>query len=1362
MAEIKNTFIKGKMNQDLDPRIMPNGEYRKAQNLAISRSEGSTVGEFENILGNVKISDLSLSTGSNDPNIEIIGYTVDESNNIGYFIATNNTDHYIFSVNLSTGLQAPTILVQGSFLNFNKDYIITGINLIEDFLFWTDNYNQPRKINVTKPLGHYTNEDQISVAKYAPYKPILVMDRSQTTIVSPNPAISTSTIVVADSSGVKVGDIVTEKDKLATQQITGLVVVIGKPATNTLTLSSSVTISNGTKLDFSRSSMTNKSSKYMSNRSSGNATITGTFPNKTYQIKGASTADTKFLYNDNNGIPKIGDLVTSTVSGIPADTRVASVSVVDNTGAFQSITITLDKDTTFPPNTTPFISISDNPDYDINWKGDSEWLDDKFVRFSYRFKFEDNEYSLMAPFSQPMFIPRNYSEFGGGLDSVTDDMDNAYKSTIISWFENNIDNILLKIPTPDGNANYTQLINNLHLSEIDILYKESDALAVKVLDTLNITPSTTVLPSIAYDDFIHGDISEYYVEYNYTSNKPYKTLPQNQTTRVSDKVPVKALSQEVIGNRIVYGNYLDKHSSPNKIAFSATAQNKDTRYDNYTQFPKHTLKQNRTYQVGFVLSDRYGRQSDVILSSYDDVSSIPGSTVFHPYNTLDRQTTDPVIQWLGDVLSVQLNETIGESGSSQDGHPGIYSASNPLGWYSYKIVVKQQEQEYYNVYLPGFINGYPVTQQVDTNKLFFTTLISDNINKIPRNLKEVGPSDNEYNSDEIITIRVNNPIIDNKSQASYRKDTPWNAQYYPNNISQNVLSIATVRDMEIQAIPFKPAVTSGEYGESAILQTYNYFTPGDPTSGIEDVNEIPEPTGKIPWGTTGPDPSIYDGESNPLVVKISSTENGNNSIGARVFTTSVYDSSNNNQLSMIPFLSIAETKPVYSILDIFWETSLSGNLITLNSLIDSQYGGLVRANFTAATFPESINSEQTIGNNFDFITGSGSVAASGSITINSLNITAPNQTVPDDTFSVSLNSSTNRFQVKSNANARFAYNSNSSVNDVYTITVNVTYNDGSGTYTDDIILNNISLANIAPRNINCSNPNGLNNTSTIIKNFTVDDNGSADTSGTPAINTLNLLWSKVSNGTKTVNGVTTDLDAGFFEFSNTVPGRLQIGSGYSLTNEVTYNVTVKVSDLNGVGSDSLSTQCTIQFTTGIPNVPVAICRGNQRTGAITCGNSIEYQFLASDTAGATGSYPTGYNQSGTIYYNVSDQAPSDIQPVSTGALTQGVMYINTSFVNTSTTATSEIIYTIQYRADANSSWTQATEENGNTVALSETLSSDNNIVDTASFVFDLAGEYRLITQRVSGVACANQNSSSFNVDFGDDTYGPNNCPTPIP
>ena len=71
MAEIKNTFLKGKMNKDLDARLLPNGEYRDAQNVQISRSEGSTVGEFENILGDLAVA----STGSST--VKIMGYFTD-------------------------------------------------------------------------------------------------------------------------------------------------------------------------------------------------------------------------------------------------------------------------------------------------------------------------------------------------------------------------------------------------------------------------------------------------------------------------------------------------------------------------------------------------------------------------------------------------------------------------------------------------------------------------------------------------------------------------------------------------------------------------------------------------------------------------------------------------------------------------------------------------------------------------------------------------------------------------------------------------------------------------------------------------------------------------------------------------------------------------------------------------------------------------------------------------------------------------------------------------------------------------------------------------------------------------------------
>ena len=57
MAEIKNNFIKSKMNKDLDDRLVPTGEYRDALNIAISRSEGENVGALENVLGNDLIFD---------------------------------------------------------------------------------------------------------------------------------------------------------------------------------------------------------------------------------------------------------------------------------------------------------------------------------------------------------------------------------------------------------------------------------------------------------------------------------------------------------------------------------------------------------------------------------------------------------------------------------------------------------------------------------------------------------------------------------------------------------------------------------------------------------------------------------------------------------------------------------------------------------------------------------------------------------------------------------------------------------------------------------------------------------------------------------------------------------------------------------------------------------------------------------------------------------------------------------------------------------------------------------------------------------------------------------------------------------
>ena len=69
MAEIRNTFIKSKMNRDLDDRLIPNGEYRTALNVGVSQAEGADVGTLQLTLGNLEISEIDL--GLLDCNVKV-------------------------------------------------------------------------------------------------------------------------------------------------------------------------------------------------------------------------------------------------------------------------------------------------------------------------------------------------------------------------------------------------------------------------------------------------------------------------------------------------------------------------------------------------------------------------------------------------------------------------------------------------------------------------------------------------------------------------------------------------------------------------------------------------------------------------------------------------------------------------------------------------------------------------------------------------------------------------------------------------------------------------------------------------------------------------------------------------------------------------------------------------------------------------------------------------------------------------------------------------------------------------------------------------------------------------------------------
>ncbi len=1352
MAEIKNTFLKQKMNQDIDSRLLPNGEYREAINLMISRSEGSTVGEFENVLGNTVIREIDGNESV------VIGHFIDETNNIVYFLwtdfdspsgvrATNSNNCGITQISLNAPY-TPTILVEGWFLNFNKSFPVTGINKVEDLLFWTDNNNQPRKINVqlAQNAGHYTNEDQISVAKYAPCEPVIVLDRYNTRITG---TVSTSAVVNidGDTSNVKIGDIVSEFETITIPtEITEKRFVIAINSSTQVTLNKAITTTtSGLKIVFERPTMTNKAQEQNANGATSSIT----------SIAGSGLTAT-YLFNAgfDQVLPEVGMIVTGpnataasniTITSVVADYAPAPASGdSDYPLAYNQITLKFSKDVSAAPYSWVggnSITIGVNQFYDGDWKGDDAFLEDKFVRFSYRFKFEDNEYSLMAPFSQPMFIPKQYSEFGGGQNPDFVDMDNAYKSTVVNWFENNIDNIVLKTPMPYNNPQ--TMLSSLLATEIDLLYKESDALAVKVLDTVKFVDlASNAFSSILYVDPVHGDnVNQFFYNYNYSSNKPYKTLPENQTTRVYDKVPVKALAQEMIGNRVVYGNYVDKHSSPDSIPFSALISDKRPYNDNFIQYPYHNLKQNRTYQVGFVLSDRYGRQSDVILSSYDNVDGINGSTVFAPYNTVTEQINNPIIDWLGTSLNIRIDSAIGQA--TTGGQPGIWNATtNPLGWYSYKVVVKQQEQEYYNVYLPGFVNGLPITGTDEENKSSFSVLLSDNINKVPRNLQEVGPTDTEYSSSEMLYIRINNPNINKKLNRPYGyplKTSAWNQQYYPGFLSQEVLSIATVKDMEISGIPFKPNAPEGTYGATGV----------DTSAAIE----TPVSIGSIPWGTSPVLQPFYNSDLNPFAIKIDTTANGKVALATTVpivpggvgADTNAEDGTGSSDIiTMQPFLSVAETKPVYSLLEIFWETSLQGKINTLNSLINSQYAGITTISSSSATFLESAATATQIGNSLTFATGGGTTVTNAShLTVTLLSAfrqsDVTQSTDVKSNFDLALKSGQAQAVYDLDTATTFFYSNTSQANpstDVYNITIKTVYDNGSGdpgfpfTDTHSYVA---TLGNVAPSfTTNPMNPTGITIASTTIKQYAAV-NGTAKTSN----NTDELVFSLGSGNPSSVTN----------QFTMSSSGLLSTNS--ALTEGDTWVIIITATDVNGSG---LSTNATITFTVGVQHVPQAICNNNQLSSVAACTQSYEAFFGASSSTSSTGSYGIiggiSYPGNAIQFYNVR----ANFTNATTGALTQGVMALTPLLTSTNGASggSLSVYYTVQYRANPSSSWSQAVDTGGNSIS-SRQITATNGNPGTETLNFSIPGEYRAFSTNVTGEGCAG-NTGGFKFNFTDATY----------
>ena len=457
--ELKKTFLAGKMNKDLDERLLSGGQYEDALNITIDTSEGSNIGSITNSLGNGIVGNIATLLGTysiGTANARTIGAVAYEPLNLIYWFVSADDYDAIFEYSEITGTVEEVMICtksggNPSKLNLSQEYLITGANYIPShkdngaLLFWTDNFNPPRKINIKRAKSYSVDDSRIDID----------------------------------------------------------IDVILRP------------------------------------------------PLKAPVI--------------------------------------------------------------YPVNTTDVLSNS---------------MEERFLYFSYRYKYVDNEYSSMSPFSAVAFQPGEYEiDFLAGINKA---MVNEYNQCRVV-FET----------------------GNQFVKEIQLLAYDTRSLNVKIIKSIDKDGDNNNLIQ-------NNSVSDYVFD----NNKIYAALPSDQITRMFDNVPLLAKSQEVIGNRLVYGNYtqfrdiIDHKSYPITIDFDVNYVSTSTVVDT----PIQSFRTDRDYEVGIVYGDEYGRMTTALIS---DTNS-----VYIPASVSDK----------GNSLKVSIR-------------------NNPPQWATnYRLVIKQSKKEYYNIF----------------------------------------------------------------------------------------------------------------------------------------------------------------------------------------------------------------------------------------------------------------------------------------------------------------------------------------------------------------------------------------------------------------------------------------------------------------------------------------------------------------------------------------------------------------------------------------------------------------------------------------------------------------------------------------
>ena len=227
----------------------------------------------------------------------------------------------------------------------------------------------------------------------------------------------------------------------------------------------------------------------------------------------------------------------------------------------------------------------------------------EFPRFAYRWKYTDNRYSAFSQWSQVAFLPSDFKY--------------TFKEAYNLGMSNNLRKLTLgNFDTPHGDV-----------EQVEILYKDSSENIIYKVDEVVDTVSS----------------------YSITSELIYHAINSNQSIRPYDNVPRKALAQEVIGNRLVYGNYLQNYTVPGFLTNISLALSSS----NITSLktPEESIKSLRTYQAGIVFLDDMGRETPVFTNSTASITV--DKNISHKVNKIkaDFDLGDNALSALSDKFS---------------------------------------------------------------------------------------------------------------------------------------------------------------------------------------------------------------------------------------------------------------------------------------------------------------------------------------------------------------------------------------------------------------------------------------------------------------------------------------------------------------------------------------------------------------------------------------------------------------------------------------------------------------------------------------------------------------------------------------